>query len=31
MVEKVKALGPLHVEVPAEEFAETGELAEVTA
>jgi F420-non-reducing hydrogenase iron-sulfur subunit len=31
MVEDVKALGPLHIEVPAEEAFETAELAEVTA
>jgi F420-non-reducing hydrogenase iron-sulfur subunit len=31
MVEQLKELGPLHLEVPAEEFPEVEELAEVTA
>lgn len=31
MVEQLRALGPLHVGVLAEEFSETAELAEVTA
>ena len=31
MVEKVRALGPLHLEVPAEGFPELAELEEVTA
>jgi F420-non-reducing hydrogenase iron-sulfur subunit len=31
MVEQLKELGPLHLEVPAEEYTEVAELAEVTA
>ncbi len=31
MVEQLRELGPLHLEVPAEEFPEVEELAEVTA